>query len=137
MSTAIVDDTSLFNSSNDIIPIEIVNEPVPLRIDDTGTLRIGKTRITLDLIIEAFNQGAIPEEIVTMYSTLKLTDVYTVIGYYLRHREEIDSYLQQREKEAENFRQNNPLSVEFSEIRERLLKRQFKGAILEDARTIG
>ncbi len=96
MSTAIVDDTSLFNSSNDIIPIEIVNEPVPLRIDDTGTLRIGKTRITLDLIIEAFNQGAIPEEIVTMYSTLKLTDVYTVIGYYLRHREEIDSYLQQR-----------------------------------------
>lgn len=41
--------------------------PVPLRTDEHGVIRVGKTRVPLDAIIYAFNQGSSPEEIVMSY----------------------------------------------------------------------
>jgi len=64
---------------------------VPLRVDGTGTIRIGKTRVILDLVIGAFHMGQPPEQIVQAYDALKLADVYAVIAYYLAHRTEIDA----------------------------------------------
>ena len=42
-------------------PFSMKAETVPLRTDDEGVVRIGKTRITLDVVISAFHQGATPE----------------------------------------------------------------------------
>ena len=42
-----------------------------------------------------------PEMIVQQYDTLALSDVYAVISYYLRHREEIQSYLDDREQRGD------------------------------------
>ena len=42
---------------------------VPLRTDDHGVIRVGKTRVPLDTVVFAFNQGASPEEIVMSYPT--------------------------------------------------------------------
>jgi uncharacterized protein (DUF433 family) len=74
--------------------------PVPLRTDETGTIRVGSTRITLDLVITRFQEGATPEEIVYSYDTLRLEDIYLVLAYYLAHKEEVHAYLRQREEEA-------------------------------------
>jgi len=60
-------------------PFSMKAETVPLRTDDEGVVRIGKTRITLDVVISAFHQGATPEEIVYRYPTLDLADVYAVL----------------------------------------------------------
>jgi len=73
---------------------------VPLRIDDTGTVRVGSSRITLDLVIRRFEEGAAPEEIVYSYDTLRLEDVYVVLAYYLAHKDDVQAYLRQREEEA-------------------------------------
>src|SRR5437016_4496271 len=77
---------------------------VPLRMDEHGAIRVGNTRILLDLVIHRFKEGASPEGIVDSFDTLSLADVYTVLSYYLRNPVPIDEYLCRREKEADNLR---------------------------------
>ena len=69
----------------------------PLREDAAGALRVGDSRVLLELVIRAFQDGATPETIVQRYSTLKLPEVYAVVAYYLRHQEEVEAYLAGRE----------------------------------------
>src|SRR5262249_26086732 len=79
---------------------------VPLRQEASGAVRVGDTRVLLELVIHAWQDGATPEAIVSdYYDTLKLEDVYAVIAYYLTHREQIDRYLQQREELAQQVQQ--------------------------------
>ena len=84
--------------------MEIHNDQVPLRSDDKGILRVGKTRVLYELVIHAFEDGATPEYITRMYDTLNLADVYAVIAYYLSHKDEIQNYLREREVEARKIR---------------------------------
>jgi uncharacterized protein (DUF433 family) len=102
-------------------------DPLPLRVDADGEVRIGTTRVLLPLVIEAFREGTAPEGIVQIYSSLKLADVHAVIAYYLRHQAEVDEYLQDREKEAERIRQQNLARYPPDGIRERLQARLAKG----------
>ena len=79
-------------------------DPPPLRIDDGGVIRVGKSRISLDLIVEQYENGATPEDMVRGYDTLVLADVYVVIGYYLRHRDEVRAYVERRQVAADALR---------------------------------
>jgi uncharacterized protein (DUF433 family) len=78
---------------------------VPLREDAHGAIRIGETRVLLDLVVHEFRSGATPEEIVESYGALDLADVYAVIGYCLRHPATIEAYLRRREQEAKAVRE--------------------------------
>jgi uncharacterized protein (DUF433 family) len=99
-------------------------EAPPLREDASGALRVGKSRVLLELVIRAFQDGATPEAIVQRYS-LALPDVYAVITYYLRHRSEVEGYLAEREQKAEEARQRiESQQGDLSEIRARLLARR-------------
>ncbi len=75
----------------------------PLREDEGGVVRVGKTRISLDLLVEQYENGMTPEDIVRAYDTLVLADVHSVVAYYLRHRDEVRAYLERRNEEAETF----------------------------------
>lgn len=101
-------------------------EAPPVREDASGALRVGDSRVLLELVIRAFQDGATPETIVQRYSTLALSDVYAVIAYYLRHRKEVEGYLARREQQATEARQRiESQHGDLSEIRARLLaKRQ-------------
>lgn len=103
-------------------------EPVPLALVPDGVVRVGKTRVTLDTVVGTFNEGATPEEIVIQYDTLRLADVYVVIGYYLRHRGEVEAYLEEREREAEEVRRTVEARSSIPDIRERLLARRAQSA---------
>jgi uncharacterized protein (DUF433 family) len=104
-------------------------EAPPLHEDGAGALRVGASRVLLELVIRAFQDGATPEAIVQRYSTLALPDVYAVIAYYLRHRSEVEQYLAPREQKAEEVRQRiESQQGDLSEIRARLLaRRQARG----------
>ena len=94
----------------------------PLHEDASGALRVGDSRVLLELVICAFQDGATPETIVQRYSTLALSDVYAVIAYYLRHRSEVEDYLARRERKAEEVRGRiEKQQGDLSEIRARLL----------------
>lgn len=99
-------------------------DPVPLVTAEGGrVIRVAGTRVTLDTVIGAFKRGATPEEIAQDYSAVPLPDVYAVITYYLRHREEIEEYLEERAREHEELRQEIESRPEYQELRERLLGR--------------
>jgi uncharacterized protein (DUF433 family) len=83
---------------SDILPLN--GEPLPFRLEDGGAVRIGKSRVTLDLIVEQYENGMTPEDMVRAYDTLVLADVHAAIAYYLRHRNEVSIYLKRREEEA-------------------------------------
>lgn len=79
------------------VAVPILAEAPRIR-DVSGVLRIGQTGVTLETVLWAFLQGSTPEDIVDQFPTLALADVYDVIAYYLRHRDELDQYLDSREK---------------------------------------
>ena len=83
--------------------LAIENEITPLKMDKHGTIRVGNTRVTLDLVINAYNEGVMPPEIVKMYDVLDLADTYFTIGYYLRHKREIDEYIREGEENADRL----------------------------------
>ena len=95
-------------------------EPPPLRVDEGGAVRVGKTRVSLDLVVGQYENGMTPEDMVRAYDTLDLADVHAVIAYYLRHRDEVRAYLKRREEEARALQAK--LEVERSGVsREKLL----------------
>jgi uncharacterized protein (DUF433 family) len=100
---------------------------VPLEADADGVLRVGNTRVTLDTVIASFVDGATAEEIAQQYPPVPLADVYSVVGYYLRHTAEINAYLQQRQAQREAVRQQNETRFDPQGVRDRLLARRASG----------
>ncbi len=97
-------------------------DPIPIREDKDGALRVGGTRVLLDLVVHAFVDGASPESIVQRYPTLRLPDVYSVIAYYLHHRDEVGDYLRRRGERADEVARKIESDVrDGGEIRRRLL----------------
>lgn len=93
--------------------------------DADGALRVGGSRVLLELVIDAFEDGATPETIVHRYPTLALADAYAVVAYYLRHRGEIDAYLARREATAFEIRRRVEVDQgDLGGIRARLLARR-------------
>ena len=99
-------------------------EPVPLKTDTDGVVRVSNTRITLDTVVAAFMEGATAEEIIQQYPSLDLADVYAVIAYYLRQRSEIDHYLRQRQDLAARIHEQNESRFDLTGVRDRLLARK-------------
>lgn len=75
-----------------------------MRVDAGGIVRVGNTRVSLDLVVEQYENGMMPEDMVRAYDTLALADLYSVLAYYLRHRDEVRVYLNRREQEARTLR---------------------------------
>lgn len=98
-------------------------EVIPLQADRHGVIRVGNTRVTLETVIAAFLKGATAEEIVQQYPSLSLSDVYYVIGYYLRRPSEIESYLEGRRAQASSVRRQNEMHFDPQGVRDRLLAR--------------
>jgi uncharacterized protein (DUF433 family) len=99
----------------------VQSEAPPLREDESGALRVGKSRVLLELVIEAHQEGASPEAIVQRYTSLELADVYAVIAYYLRHRNEVEAYLSRQEEKAREIEGKIAADQkDWSAIRERI-----------------
>lgn len=103
------------------MPFAAQAEAPPLCEDADGGLRIGNSRVLLELVIRAFQDGATPEAIVQRYSTLILSDVYAVVAYYLRHPGEVEAYLAAREEQARLVRERvTSQQSDLTDIRARL-----------------
>ena len=101
----------------------IVAEPDPLKLNEDGVVLVGSTRVTLDTVVAAFLEGATAEEIVEQYPSLQLANMYSVIGYCLRQKNEVDAYLRIRQERAAQVRQENERRFNPIGIRNRLMAR--------------
>lgn len=102
-------------------------EPVPLTTDADGVVHVGNTRVTLDTVAAAFREGMTPEGIVEQYPSLRLADVYSVIGYILTHADEVRTYLDERRQLADEVRRDNEAKFDPVGVRDRLLARRHSG----------
>jgi uncharacterized protein (DUF433 family) len=104
--------------------LALESAPAPLERDADGVVRVRGTRVTLETVVGAFNDGAIAEEITSQYPSLSLADTYAVIAYYLRHRREVDDYIAGRAAHADGVRAETERRVDPAGIRSRLLARK-------------
>jgi uncharacterized protein (DUF433 family) len=104
--------------------LAIAVEPTPLNPDSGGVVRVGGTRVTLDSVVYAFQEGSTAEQILEQYPSLRLADVYAVISYYLRHEEDVEAYLGEQKRQAEEARRQDEARFDRQGIRERLLARR-------------
>lgn len=103
----------------------VPSEAPPLHEDATGALRVGDSRVLLELVVRAFEDGATPEAIVQRYSTLSLSEAYTAVAYYLRHRGEVEAYLVRRERQAQEVMcRTEAVNGDLGEVRARLSRQR-------------
>ena len=78
-----------------------------------GVYYVAGTRISLDSIIYAFQEGCSPESIREDFDGLTLAHVYGAIAYYLDHEAEMKAYLaKHREEWSELERKGTPPSAD-------------------------
>jgi len=76
--------------------------PVSPYVEDRdGGLYVAGTGVSLDSVVIRFQQGASPDKIVQSFPTLKLSQIYGVIAYYLENETIIDEYVSEGERELE------------------------------------
>lgn len=118
------------NTSGIIKTIMVVLEEtvsIPLVVTEQGTIRIKGSRVSLDSIVHHFKLGATAEQIVQSFPSLSLGDVYSSIAYYLTHRQEVETYLEEQKAAADHLQEqleSNPVyQAEIRDLRSRLLRR--------------
>ena len=94
-------------------------QTVPLEMWEDGTIRVGGTRLLIDMIVDYHNRGECPEDIYEAFPSKYYTvaDVYAVIAYYLSHQRAIDKHLLDKAKKAEKVWEkieNDPKHIEFT-----------------------
>ncbi len=78
-----------------------------------GKPRIAGHRITVsDVAIWHERMGMSPDEIVSGYPTITLSDVHAALAYYFDHRDEVDREIREGAEFAEKFRAGAPTVFE-------------------------
>jgi len=118
------------------VDFEPLTVAVPLREEPPGVFRVGKSRVLLELVIDAFKAGATPEAIVQSFDTLNLADVYAVVSRYLADPAPFEDYLRKCDEEAEEIRRKiEAFQGPQGNLREVLLARaKAKGLLGDQAR---
>lgn len=81
----------------------IQTRPVPIQRWEDGSLRVGDSRVHIDFVVYKYHEGKTPQEIVTLYDALTLSDVYATIAWYLDNQVIVDAFIAQREREAKQL----------------------------------
>lgn len=85
--------------------LQLQSDPLPLARDSAGVIRIGGTRVSLDSVVATYQTGASIQELAEAFPDLDLSDLHASIAYYLRHRQEIEQYLDARRRAAQEVEQ--------------------------------
>ena len=97
---------------------------VPLTRSEGGVFRIAGSRVTLDSIVHEFKDGATPEQIQEDFPSLTLSDIYSVVAYYLQHPRMVEEYLSAQAEAAREIRQDVESRIDILGLRERLMQRR-------------
>lgn len=74
-----------------------------------GKPRIAGHRITVQhLVIDHLRGGLSPDEIVSAYPSLSLSDVYAALAYYHDHRDEVDADIREAVENWDEIERTHP-----------------------------
>ena len=83
-----------------------------------GGYFLAGTRISLDSVVYTFNEGLSPEAIQEDFPSLKRSQIYGAIAFYLDHQAMIDKYLEDTKREFDG--NGIPMSEANPGLRERI-----------------
>src|SRR5438105_1957665 len=83
-----------------------LTQSTPVTQDEDGAVRVAGSRVTLDSLVHAFDDGATAEQIQDSFPSLTLREIYGTIAYYLEHRAEVGEYLKARHEQAAAVRRS-------------------------------
>ncbi|SRR5579871_6349137 len=89
---------------------------------DWERIRVKGTRVDIDVLLDAFNQGVSAERIQQSFPTVTREQVYAAITYYLRNQQELDDYLRRGRAFDEAAYQEWKATHQTSALEERLRK---------------
>ena len=95
----------------------------PPRGDEAAAVRGGGARVPLQVTGASYPHGDSPDQIHEAYPTVSLAEVHATIAYYLDHRDEVDAYVREGQREAELARREIEASTDSAAFRERVLER--------------
>jgi len=98
--------------------------PAPLKAWPDGTIRVGSTRVLLDMVVYHFKQGATAEQIQHSFPSLTLRDVYGAIYYYMEHTEEVEKYIAEHDARADETEREIRTAYVDSSLRKKLEERR-------------
>jgi len=100
-------------------------QTVPLERWKDGTIRVGGSRLLFDMVVNAHNRGACPEEIFESFPSKDYTvaDIYAVVAYYLQHKPQLDAYLKRKDKVADELRKRYEESPQYQLMIDKMCKR--------------
>lgn len=58
-------------------------------------LYVGKSRVTLQTLVEAWRSGRTPEQLQASFPSLPLVAVYGALTYFLEHREDAEAFFRE------------------------------------------
>ena len=102
----------------------IFPEGIPLVQWQDGTIRVIGSRVTLHTIIGRMQVGDTPEEIHEGFPTITLTQINTIIDWYLNNQIEADEHLREYEAEGERIRKEIESRPDYAAFREKLRQRR-------------
>lgn len=97
--------------------------------DADGVFRVIGSRVTLDSIVHLFKSGATAEQIQEDFPSVTLSDVYSVLAYYLQHSREVERYLEQQDQASRKLREHISPHRETKELRDRIRLRRARSAV--------
>ena len=106
-----------------MVTLTIREKDTPLSVDQHGVVRIGGTRLTLDTVLCTHLQGDEPEEIARKFPSVGPEVMREVVGYYRRHKEEVDAYRAWREAEIDRTAREMEARFNGDAMRRRLRER--------------
>jgi len=84
--------------------ITIHPDPVPLRTDEFGEVLVGDSRVLLATLLNYYQQGMTPEALAENFPAVSLADIHGALGYYHRHKAELDAWMAERNRELDELR---------------------------------
>lgn len=99
---------------------------VPLRRDADGAIRIGSSRVLLEVLLGFYLQGETAEDLHEGFPTVPLADIHAVISYYLNHSDEVNAYMADVREQGEALRREIEASYT---PKQRALHERLKAAI--------
>jgi uncharacterized protein (DUF433 family) len=91
-----------------------------VRVDEHGVHRVAQTRVMLDSVVAAWQQGHSPETIRAQYPSLTLEQVCGAITWCLSHPDEVKAYMRQQDAVWDHWR--GQFEREPNPLRDRLRK---------------
>jgi uncharacterized protein (DUF433 family) len=96
----------------------------PLSEDEHGVVRVGRSRVSLESVVLAFDRGASAEEIVDAFPALDLATAYATLAFVLAERDRVDAYLAERERALGRLRAQAEERSPAEGLRARLIARR-------------